>query len=130
MVEAMITILIGNDVEKVKEIVLEMLGKEGNTNIAIIKQENTVKIMKKDDLREMVSLKDKVVELEESLYNEKRGMLYKVILEVIEKPLIEYILERTEGNQLKAARILGINRNTMRAKIKKLEINVNKWKIA
>ena len=50
------------------------------------------------------------------------------MLAVIEKPLIEYVLERTEGNQLKAARILGINRNTMRAKIKKLAIDIDKWK--
>ena len=46
----------------------------------------------------------------------------------VEKPLIERALKRTWGNQLKAARILGINRNTMRAKIKKLAIDVDKWK--
>lgn len=126
----MVTILIGNNQEKVKEILLEMLSKEGNINIDIIKQENIIKIMKRAELKEMVSLRDKIIELEELLYNEKKGMLYKSILEVIEKPLIEHILERTEGNQLKAARILGINRNTIRAKIKKLEINVNKWKIS
>ena len=74
------------------------------------------------------SLRDKVIELENSLFNEKKGVLYKVILEEIEKPLIENALERTEGNQLKAARILGINRNTIRAKIKKLAIDVDKWK--
>lgn len=71
---------------------------------------------------------DKIKELEDSLYKEKRGMIYRSILETVEKPLIEHILERTEGNQLKAARILGINRNTMRAKIKKLGININEWK--
>ena len=46
-----------------------------------------------------------------------------------EKPLIEHVLERTEGNQLKAAKILGMNRNTMRAKIKKLGIDPDQWKI-
>jgi two-component system nitrogen regulation response regulator GlnG len=51
------------------------------------------------------------------------------VLEAIEKPLIEQTLERTEGNQLKAARILGINRNTMRAKIKKLGIDAEKFKL-
>ena len=74
------------------------------------------------------SLNEKVLELSESFYKEKAGVLYKSILEAIEKPLIEDVLERTEGNQLKAAKILGINRNTIRAKIKKLSIDANKWK--
>jgi len=72
---------------------------------------------------------DKMIELDDSIYKEKQGVLYKYVLETIEKPLIEHALERTYGNQLKAAKILGINRNTMRAKIKKLQIDPNKWKI-
>ena len=67
--------------------------------------------------------------LNDSLYKEKQGILYKYVLETIEKPLIEHALERTYGNQLKAAKILGINRNTIRTKIKKLGIDPNKWKI-
>jgi len=66
---------------------------------------------------------------EELKLDEKGGILYKSVLETIERPLIEYILERTAGNQLKAARILGINRNTMHTKIKKLGINIERWKI-
>ena len=58
----------------------------------------------------------------------KRGILYRTIVKAIERPLFEHVLARTEGNQLKAARILGINRNTMRAKIRKLGIDVNRWK--
>ena len=69
------------------------------------------------------------MELDDSIYKEKQGRLYQFVLESIEKPLIERALERTYGNQLKAAKILGINRNTMRAKIKKLGINPNQWKI-
>ncbi len=126
----MITVVIAENSEKVKEIVAQMLSKIGNTNIGIIKQGDTVKITEKDSLKDLVPLEDKIIELEDSLYNEKRGVLYKSILEIIEKPLIEHILERTEGNQLKAARILGLNRNTIRAKIKKLGINVNRWKVS
>lgn len=77
----------------------------------------------------MITLKDQIVELGESLYRDKQGRLYRVMLELMEKPLLEHILERTFGNQLKAAKILGINRNTMRAKIKKLGIDPNRWKI-
>jgi len=77
----------------------------------------------------MITLKDKIVELGEFLYRDKQGRLYRAMLELMEKPLLEHILERTFGNQLKAAKILGINRNTMRAKIKKLGIDPNRWKI-
>lgn len=69
------------------------------------------------------------IELNDSLYKEKQGILYKYVVETVEKPLIEHVLERTYGNQFKAARILGINRNTIRAKIKKLGIEPDKWKI-
>jgi len=58
----------------------------------------------------------------------KEGLVYKTVIEAIEKPLLESILEKTDGNQLKAARILGINRNTIRIKIKKLAINIEALK--
>lgn len=77
----------------------------------------------------MDTAEKKIIELDDSLYKEKQGTLYKYILEIIERPLIEHALERTYGNQLKAAKILGINRNTMRAKIKKLGIDPDRWKI-
>lgn len=125
----MTTVLITDNREKVKEIIEAMLNRIGNTNIGIIKQGDTIRIAEREGLKELVSLKDKVIELEDCLYNEKKGALYKVILEAIEKPLIEHILERVEGNQLKAARILGLNRNTIRTKIKKLGIDANRWKV-
>ena len=71
----------------------------------------------------------KIMAFDDSLYKEKQGLVYKYILEKVEKPLIEHALERTYGNQLKAAKILGLNRNTIRAKIKKLGIDPDKWKI-
>ncbi len=71
----------------------------------------------------------RMIELDDSIYKEKHGVLYKYVLEAVERPLIEHALERTYGNQLKAAKVLGINRNTMRAKIKKLQIDPNRWKI-
>lgn len=67
-------------------------------------------------------------EVEDSLYREKQGRLYKYILALVEKPLLEDILKRTKGNQLKTAKILGINRNTIRSKIRKLGIDVDRWK--
>ncbi len=48
--------------------------------------------------------------------------LYKRVLNEVEFPLISLCLEASRGNQLQAARILGINRNTLRKKIRELDI--------
>jgi len=124
----MITILITKDELKVKEALASMLEKEGYTLSANTNQDDVIRVVKKDCIRDLVFIKDRVVELENSLFIEKKGILYKSVLEAVEKPLLEQTLERCEGNQLKAARILGINRNTMRTKIKKLGIDVSRWK--
>ena len=52
--------------------------------------------------------------------------LYDRILRELERPLIEVSLAATRGNQLKAAHLLGLNRNTLRKKIKELDIQVSK----
>ena len=52
--------------------------------------------------------------------------LYDRVMPVLEKPLIEMTLRATKGNQIKAARVLGINRNTLRKKIKTLAISVSR----
>lgn len=54
--------------------------------------------------------------------------LYSRILSEMEKPLIELSLTATNGNQIKAAELLGLNRNTLRKKIKELEIQIVKDK--
>jgi two-component system nitrogen regulation response regulator GlnG len=54
--------------------------------------------------------------------------LYDVILEQVEHPLIVQTLKITRGNQIKAAEILGINRNTIRKKIKMFNINPSDYK--
>ncbi|TLN00476.1 sigma-54-dependent Fis family transcriptional regulator, partial [bacterium] len=54
------------------------------------------------------------------------GDLYGLVLKEIERPLIRFVLEKTRGNQVKAADILGINRNTLRKKIQDLDIDVKK----
>ncbi|MGH7907058.1 MAG: sigma-54-dependent transcriptional regulator [Candidatus Binataceae bacterium] len=52
--------------------------------------------------------------------------LYRAMLPKFEKPLIEAVLCRTGGNQLLAARYLGLNRNTLRRKIDDLNIAARK----
>ena len=48
--------------------------------------------------------------------------LYSRILSEIERPLISICLNATKGNQIKASKLLGLNRNTLRKKIKELQI--------
>ncbi len=54
--------------------------------------------------------------------------LYQRILREIEFPLIALSLAATRGNQLKAADMLGLNRNTLRKKIRELDIPVERRK--
>lgn len=53
---------------------------------------------------------------------EKPTAIYDMVLRNIEKPLIETVLGRAEGNQTLAATMLGINRNTLRKKMHQLRI--------
>ncbi|MEJ1995387.1 MAG: nitrogen regulation protein NR(I) [Limibacillus sp.] len=48
--------------------------------------------------------------------------LYDRVLHEIERPLIEICLGATKGNQIRAAQLLGLNRNTLRKKIRDLDI--------
>lgn len=44
--------------------------------------------------------------------------LYELVLEEVELPLLEIVMEFTQGNQCKAAELLGISRGTLRKKLK------------
>ena len=50
--------------------------------------------------------------------------LYDRVLREVERPLISLSLSATRGNQIKAAELLGLNRNTLRKKIRELDIQV------
>jgi len=75
-----------------------------------------------------LSLEQLVVSEVESLLD-KGGELsnvYHQFQERVERPLIEVVLDRTQGNQIRAAALLGINRNTLRKKITELGIDLPK----
>ena len=56
------------------------------------------------------------------LDGEQPHAVYEMVLHCVEKPMLEYVLNRAGGNQSKAAEILGLNRNTLRKKLKQYSI--------
>ncbi len=52
------------------------------------------------------------------LDGEKARGVYDMVINCVEKPLLESVLQRLQGNQSHAAQVLGINRNTLRKKMK------------
>ncbi len=67
-------------------------------------------------------LEEKLSDLVDRLGGLEQGDIYDMVIQRVEKPLITLVLRKTEGNQVRAANLLGINRNTLRKKIKELGI--------
>lgn len=57
------------------------------------------------------------------LNGEKVTNVYDMVLHEMEKPLLEIVMRHTKGNQVRAADILGINRNTLRKKLKQHKVH-------
>jgi Fis family transcriptional regulator len=58
-----------------------------------------------------------------SLNGHKPGHLYQLVMREVEEPLFRAVLSYAEGNQCRAADILGINRGTLRKKLKSYGIS-------
>jgi Fis family transcriptional regulator, factor for inversion stimulation protein len=52
------------------------------------------------------------------LDGERATGVYDMVINCVEKPLLESVLDRVHGNQTHAAEMLGINRNTLRKKLR------------
>jgi Fis family transcriptional regulator len=48
--------------------------------------------------------------------------VYDMVLSCVEKPLLQYTMQKVKGNQSKAAEILNINRNTLRKKLQQYNL--------
>lgn len=59
----------------------------------------------------------------EDLNGETPNNLHNFFIHEVEKPFLKVVMERVNGNQTKAADILGINRNTLRKKLKTYDIS-------
>jgi DNA-binding protein Fis len=66
--------------------------------------------------------------IEKQFYISGKGHIYADIINSIEKSVITKALEQSRGNQLLAARLLGLNRNTLHKKIVQLGIDVGRFK--
>ncbi len=57
-----------------------------------------------------------------TLNGDQPGDLYDLVMGEVERPLFKAVLDYTQGNQSQAAGILGINRGTLRKKLKTYEL--------
>ncbi len=65
------------------------------------------------------SIRRYLFELEGTLPNN----MYELVLRQVEQPLFEAILEHTKGNQSRAAELLGLNRGTLRKKLRSYNLH-------
>ncbi len=67
---------------------------------------------------------DKLKHLLDGISKMEHFNLYETVLTEVDRSLLTLVLNHTQGNQVQTARILGINRNTLRKKINKLNIHL------
>lgn len=69
-----------------------------------------------------LTLRDNVAQAMQSYFKLLDGSdvtdVYRLVMTEVEAPLFESVLEHTRGNQTKAAEVLGLNRGTLRKKLK------------
>ena len=76
----------------------------------------------KKDCKLSVAIRESLDDYFMHLDGQPPHAIYDMVLECVERPLLEYILNKVGGNQSKAAEILGINRNTLRKKMAEYNI--------
>ena len=73
------------------------------------------------------NLQDKIETLLDKYFKDLDGEnpndVYDMVLHSVEKPLLIYIMNYAQGNQTRAAQILGLNRNTLRKKLEFYNLN-------
>ena len=103
----------GNDI-------IKNIAKTNNTFVSDLKTKNA---------QDKISLGMSVEEHLKKFFKLHKGKLpssglYNRIINEVERPLISICLNATKGNQIRASKLLGLNRNTLRKKIKELKIKI------
>ena len=102
----MITFLVLDDEDKVSGLLSRVLQKAGYSVFNDPHSHDIIKLARKEDSSVVDSLDRRILEVKGALWKENNGQMYRSLLAEVERPLIEAVLKRTGGNQLKAARLL------------------------
>jgi len=77
--------------------------------------------MRTDKHMSKKNIQDCIKDNLEGYFHDLRGAephaVYDMVVNAVERPMLEVVMQRAEGNQSKAADWLGINRNTLRRKL-------------
>ena len=76
--------------------------------------------MSKDNIQDVV--KKSLDKYFRDLGEQEPSNVYEMVITTVEKPLLEAVMSRAEGNQSHAAEMLGINRNTLRKKLQQHDL--------
>ncbi len=80
-----------------------------------INQPDEARKMSKESIQEVVQ--KSLEEYFNDLGEQQASNIYDMVVLTVEKPILEVVMTRAEGNQSQAAQMLGINRNTLRKKL-------------
>jgi len=75
-------------------------------------------------------IESKLGEFVKGMRNGSARNLHPMLISAVERPLITHVLKETNGNQIQAAHLLGMNRNTLRKKITEFRIPVKRHRAA
>ncbi len=101
-----------------------MFEQPANSSILTVSIVNSQDQVTQKPLRDSVkqALKNYLARLNSQDSQDVHG-LYKLLLAEIEQPLLDMVMQYTRGNQTRAALMMGINRGTLRKKLKKYGMN-------
>ncbi|MCU4136832.1 DNA-binding transcriptional regulator Fis [Buchnera aphidicola (Sitobion avenae)] len=98
-----------------------MLEKKINTEFLVLSTTDSKDKNITQPLRELVKKSLKYYLL--NLNGKNINNLYELALAELEQPLLDMVMQHTRGNQTRAALMMGINRSTLRKKLKKYNMN-------